>query len=91
MPFDNKSECGIGPLTTGLDDAFAVICDIHDQSFVLHEQGQETLTRKEVDARFLRAMLIRAGDSTSLKARAYLYYSIARVFGNPFWSWGILD
>lgn len=87
MVADDRDICGIGPLSTGEDDPFIRMCEIHDKSFVLKEQGQETLSRKEVDDRFLRAMLIRAGDNWRLRARAYLYYGIARAFGGPFWKW----
>lgn len=85
MSSDDIDRCGIGILSTDESDPFARMCVIHDQAFILKEQGQETMSRREVDKRFLRAMLIRAGDSTGLKLRAYLYYGIARLLGHPFW------
>lgn len=84
---DDRDICGIGPFSTGQDDPFIRMCELHDKSFVLKENGEETLSRYEVDRRFLNAMLIRAGDSLKLRARAYLYYGFARAFGAPFWKW----
>jgi len=43
------------------------------------------LTREEVDRRFLHMMLVIAGDNRIQRARARLFYYLARIFGGPFW------
>lgn len=87
MTADPIDRCGIGVFSTDDNDPFARMCKVHDEAYILKEKGEETMSRKEVDKRFLNAMLIRAGKSRYLKARAYLYYGLARTLGHPFWLW----
>lgn len=89
MPFDDKDECGLGKLTTGTKDEFRSICAWHDRMYTMKETGGQTLGRKEVDDRFLRAMLINAGDSMFKKIKAYTFYGLARLVGGAFWKWKI--
>lgn len=86
MSADDIDRCGIFPFSNDSDE-YKSLCAWHDQMYLLKESGQQPLSRKEVDKRFLTAMLIYAGDSLALKARAYLYYGIARLAGGPFWKW----
>lgn len=82
MPlFDDKDECGIGPITTGQKDYFKSVCSFHDRMYVLKEEGKQPMSRKEVDKRFLKGMLILAGNNILYKTQAYIYYGITRALG----------
>ena len=87
MSGDSVDRCGIYPFSTDAEDPFNPLCTWHDQMYVLKEQGKQTLSRKEVDKRFLTAMLILSGDSKLMRAKAFIYYGLARMIGGPFWKW----
>lgn len=83
---DDKHEgCGISPLATGKRDPFFDACRWHDDAYVRNSWHQYNLKRKETDLYFLKQMLSIAGDNPFLRARAYLYYRLARIFGRRFW------
>ena len=88
MSADSEHRCGIFPLVI-THDRFNSLCRWHDQQYILKESGEQSLSRKEVDKRFLTAMLIQAKtlDSWSYKIRAYAYYGLARIAGGAFWKW----
>lgn len=86
MVADEKDRCGVGAFSTDAHDPFNSVCEWHDKMFVLKEEGRQGFTRKEVDRRFLKAMLIQARGKKGLVARAYLYYGLSRLFGGPFWN-----
>lgn len=88
MTADKIDRCGIWPVIIAHDE-FKSMCEWHDQMYEYKEAGQQPMSRKEVDARFLKAMLIqaKARDSWTGKYRAYIYYGIARLLGGPFWKW----
>lgn len=77
--------CGIGIASTEKDDPFVTACHWHDHAYTERSWHETNLTRKDVDKQFLLQMLTIAGDNRILKARAYLYYSLARLFGSTFW------
>lgn len=77
--------CGIGLTSTGAEDPFIAACSWHDKAYTERSWHEKNLTRKQVDQAFLAQMLTIAGDSPVLKAKAYLYYSLARLFGSTFW------
>lgn len=87
MSADPVDRCGIGIASTNNKDPFAYICVWHDDQYDLKERGMQPLSRKEVDQLFLIMMKSASGDSLKLKARAYLYYWLARVAGGPYWKW----
>lgn len=88
MSGDSEDRCGVFPLVLS-HDKFQSLCAWHDEQYILKEEGKQTLSRKEIDKRFLKAMLIQAEalDSWSYKLRAYAYYGIARAAGGIFWKW----
>lgn len=83
--------CGVGFFRTSASDPMTVACTWHDKQYVLKDAGQQTLSRKEVDRRFLYSMVEIAKVQPTLKGRtwnygkAYLYYGIVRAFGGFFW------
>jgi hypothetical protein len=87
MVADEKDRCGLWELSTGDNDPFIDACVWHDERYVAKELGKDRIGRKRVDRQFLTQMLEIAGDSLVLKARAYSYFGIARLFGGPLWKW----
>lgn len=86
MTKDDKHEgCGISPLATGKDDPFFAACSWHDSAYSHHSWHEQHLRRKEVDRQFYLQMLEIAGGNIFLRARAWIYYRLARTFGARFW------
>ena len=87
MVYDERDICGAGIASTGDDDPFVPACSWHDLQYRRKENKKTQLSRREVDNHFLKQMLEIANGSWRLKAKAYLYYSVARLFGGPLWKW----
>ncbi len=87
MVADDKDRCGVGSFSTDSDDPFSAACEWHDLQYRRKEDKKSILSRKRVDEQFLKQMLEIAGDSWKLKAKAYFYYRVARLFGGPLWKW----
>lgn len=85
-----SDECGDGPFLTGEHDSFLAACRLHDYEYLGHDTGEESGSRKEVDARFLRRALLIAKNRGSwwMKFKAYLYYGIIRAVGGIAWRRG---
>lgn len=86
---DPKTECGDSRIWGRPGDIFADACSLHDFHYQRkHDEVAEgeavTWARKDVDAAFLRLMLVRAGENKALKAQAYFYYGVVRAVG---WLW----
>lgn len=75
------SGCGISWLWQVTNDPLKPACDWHDTIYEHRLDGVTTPPLAVVDAEFLRMMLNLAGDSWRLRARAYFYWALARVWG----------
>lgn len=87
MSADDRDICGITPFSLPEGHKFTAACMAHDRLYKSREEGFPTLTRAQADKALLRSMLKIAKEekSLSLKAQAYAYYGLARVFGGIFW------
>lgn len=86
MGKDTEGEgCGIFPFITGKNDPFYDACAFHDSAYTQHSWHEQHLRRKEVDRQFYLQMLEIAGGNIFLRARAWIYYRLARTFGARFW------
>jgi hypothetical protein len=86
--YDKRDRCGVGIFSTGENDTFAKECAWHDALYVLRKQGDVTFNRITVDKTFLKMMKEKAGRNILLKAKAYTYYALARIFGRTLWRSG---
>lgn len=84
-PVDDKDECGLWGI--GACKRFKGPCSWHDRMYVLKEENGQPLSRKEVDKRFLRAMLIAANKNPYYVAKAYMYYGLTRALGGYLWKY----
>lgn len=82
---DDHTGCGISPLATGKKDPFYEACRWHDEAYTNESWHEKNLKRREVDKQFYRQMLEIAGGNLLLRAKAWIYYSLARTFGARFW------
>lgn len=85
LPNDDAVGCGISYI--GLfeaSSAFQAACAMHDLEFEKNEAGTQPKTRAQVDREFLDNMLAVA-PTFRLRARAYVYFGLARTFGGLFW------
>ncbi len=76
--------CGIWPLLLE-KTRFYPACSWHDVAYTTDSWAQKNLTRKQVDDWFLKQNLLIAGDNKYHRARAYLFYGIARAVGALWW------
>lgn len=77
--------CGIKPFMTDKNDPFYDACSWHDQTYTQNSWQQLNFRRKIIDQIFYKQMLEIAGSNPLLKAKAWLYYKLARIFGARFW------
>lgn len=84
-PDDPYEGCGITPFTTGPNDVFASACSWHDKTYLNQSWHEKNLERRIVDLQFYHQMLLISGDNLILRAKAWAYYRIARLFGARFW------
>lgn len=85
MTEDSYDGCGISKIwATDENDPFYYSCKLHDRLYTGTKYAKVT-TRKFADQTFLRDMLHIAGNNLGLKAKAYIYYAIARSFGWAYW------
>lgn len=84
---DDKAEgCGISKIwITSENDHFHRACSWHDSAYLEGSEASKYLSRKETDHRFLVQMLGIAKNDPMLKAKAYFYYGLVRLFGGVFW------
>lgn len=82
---DDYEGCGIRPFATGRKDPFFDACSWHDSAYTKLSFQQRELSRKITDLQFYHQMLVIAGDSWKLQARAWIFYRLARLFGARFW------
>lgn len=83
LPDDPKIGCGYGFFkTNNLEDPFFTPCAYHDFAYG-HKENFDS--RKQVDDMLLSRCLRIAGSNLFLKAKAYTYYSLARLFGGFVW------
>ena len=86
---DTEDRCGIGALSTA-NDPFLPACKRHDHAYITWGDTDGTganKSRKQIDDELLRDMkiIIKHKGAWWLYPKAYLYYSVARVFGGLFW------
>lgn len=67
------------------DTRFYPACEWHDRATMDGSAQQEMFSRWVVDRTFLHHLLQIAGPSWWHRARAYLFYGIARALGGFFW------
>jgi hypothetical protein len=79
--------CGDGWFQTSLRDPFLWACRWHDLSYQFHKASKQK-TRATIDSEFLVKMLniAKRKRSLRLKARAYVFYSLVRLFGWKAWN-----
>lgn len=83
---DEYCGCGISYIwATSPNDPLQEACAWHDAAYMKGSDEQQRFTRSVVDKTFLDKMLNIASDDWKLRARAYLYYGIVRLFGSTFW------
>ncbi len=76
--------CGIWPLLLK-NTRFYPACVWHDHAYTEDSWAQNNYGRLNTDRWFLKQSLEIAGGSIYHKARAYLFFGLARVFGKIFW------
>lgn len=85
MKDDDYQGCGISRIwATRSDDPFRTACIIHDNAYKSGSWEQENLNRAIVDYGLLQNMLMVA-NTPLLKAKAYLFYGLARSLGWLYW------
>lgn len=84
MTEDKYEGCGIGKIWLVTDTVFYPACITHDEAYLADSDEQKTMTRYEVDRRFLDQMLSVA-DTRWRRIRAYGAYYIARLLGGFYW------
>lgn len=83
---DSQVGCGISSIwMTSNNDIFFPACEFHDSAYEKDSFLQKKFTRAAIDKMFLNQMLVIAEENILLKARAYLYYYIVRIFGGKYW------
>jgi len=85
MTSDPEDICGISKWWGLPNSPFSSDCAAHDIEHLKQEAGTQTKSRKQVDREFLANMLKTAGNSRTLKLRAYLFYGVVRTFGWIYW------
>lgn len=70
-----------------VDSPFRQAFLVHDEHYELAYAGKNDLTLKQVDDAFLSSMLevARRRNSSKLKAQAYLFWSLAHLYGLVKW------
>ena len=84
MPDTKGIGCGIYPVLL-TNTRFVAACEWHDNAYTEKSWAEANLTRKQVDKWFLDQMLTIAGGNWWHRARARLFYGIARLAGNLWW------
>lgn len=78
--------CGISWLwLTSKDDPFYTACKWHDDMYDYHKHRKTMKTSKKIDDLFLKEMLRMSKGKLTLKLKAYLFYSLARLWGYFRW------
>jgi hypothetical protein len=87
LPEDETERLGWGPFSLPAGHPFQPAAQMHDRIFESREKGFRTMSRDAADSALLASMLRIAEErkSASLKAQAYVFYGLARMFGGLFW------
>jgi len=78
MSKDRNGLCGVNPFCTNEDDPFIECCRAHDLSYDTIPYNEST---KKIDKIFLECCLEVAKTDKLLRARARIYYHLARNYG----------